>query len=332
MTTLSTSKLNETAQGWENSFATAVLSGIVGDLEHKKRGGFHISIEDQPPTNYSVIRQDDKAPPGDWPRDRAAAIDMSMGESDIILCHKRLRAVWLNRANDPRAKFINAWNGWDGNGDAGRYDMVTGSVQNATSDHKWHIHMEIRRRYVNSAEMVKAVLSIVRGESLATYLGEDVALDNTDKTWFENTIESKVKAIWGEQFITAPTGATTETGKISPMDLLTRAYLRANGSLNTVSGLNTAFTTYVVDEVQRDTQEKARDAALLAAVQGVAGGTTLSPTQFNELKETVRQAAEEAGQQAGEQANQKITKLVNALAAAGEDLATADDVPSGGQQ
>lgn len=160
MTTLSTTNINWLAREWEKLYGTAVLSGIVGDLAHKRRGGYHISRQDQPSDNYSVIRADDKL----GPSDRAAAIDMTMSTADIIKCHKRLRACFQNRAKDPRTKYINAWNGWDGQGGAGRYDVVKGTVTTATPDHKWHIHLEIRRRYVNDRKAMEAILSMLKGE------------------------------------------------------------------------------------------------------------------------------------------------------------------------
>ncbi len=159
MTTLSTTSLNWLADEWEKVYGSAVLSGIVGDLAHAARGGYHISRQDQSSSNYSVTRPDDKL----GPSDRAAAIDMTMSTSDIIKCHKRLREFWKN--NDPRLKYINAWNGWDGEGDAGRYDVVKRTVTTASPDHKWHIHLEIRRRYVNDMNAMKAILSLLKNES-----------------------------------------------------------------------------------------------------------------------------------------------------------------------
>jgi hypothetical protein len=169
MATYATTAERWLADEWEKVYASAVLSGIVGDLAHKARGGYHISIQDQPSTNYSVIRTDDKAPPGNWARDRASAIDMTMNTADMKKCHVRLRDIWKNRSRDPRMKYINAWNGWDGEGDAGRYDVVTGKVTTATPDHKWHIHLEIRRRYVNDMNAMRAILSMLKGQSLAAY-------------------------------------------------------------------------------------------------------------------------------------------------------------------
>ncbi|MEU4399790.1 hypothetical protein [Micromonospora orduensis] len=178
MATRATPVLTGLAADWKKLYKSAVISGIVGDTRHAKRGGYHISIEDQvSKTDYSVTRPDDKAPPGSWPRDAAAAIDMNLSLGDMKVCHARLCAVWRNRANDPRARYINAHNGWDGTGNPGRYDWVTGSVSTATDDHEWHVHLEIRRRYVNDPKAAAAVLSILRGDSLADIQGDDMALD-----------------------------------------------------------------------------------------------------------------------------------------------------------
>ena len=192
MATLSTSSLDWLADEWEKLYGSATLSGIVGDLAHKARGGYHISRQDQPKTNYSVTRKDDKL----GPSNRASAIDMTMNTSDIKKCHIRLRDAWKNRAKDPRMKYINAWNGWDGQGDAGRYDVVTGTISTATSDHKWHIHLEVRRRYVNDRTAMDAILSILKGESLSKYLGNDDLADrgNSVSTQFNSEDQSALKA------------------------------------------------------------------------------------------------------------------------------------------
>lgn len=171
MSTLAHNITRGIATEWDGMYGSAVLSGIVGDAAHQKRGGYHISIEDQSSTNYSVTRPDDKAPPGTWPRNLAAAIDMSMNPSDMALCSGRLWNVW-NDKTDPRRVYINAFNGWFNESDvpAKRYDFVTQGISETTSDHKWHVHLEIRRKYVTSPEAAKAILSILRGESKAQYI------------------------------------------------------------------------------------------------------------------------------------------------------------------
>lgn len=209
MATLSTTSLNWLANEWEKSYKSAVLSGIVGDLAHKARGGYHISREDQPKTNYSVIREDDK--PGNGPNDRAAAIDMTMSTADIKTCHVRLRDLWKNRAKDPRWKYINAWNGWDGVGSAGRYDVITGNVSTATADHKWHIHLEIRRKYVNDMTAMKAILALLKGEPYKAPTTPSTGDDDMNKAEFLaflNSAEGKkalAAAVWStDNVITAP--------------------------------------------------------------------------------------------------------------------------------
>ncbi|WP_433114307.1 hypothetical protein [Micromonospora sp. CA-246542] len=174
MATRATPTMIAFANSWKALYKSAEISGIVGDTDHAERGGYHISIQDQRyKDDYSILRPDDKAPPGTWPRDAAAAVDMNLDLADMKVCHGRLVAVWRTRTSDPRAKYINAHNGWDGNGDAGRYDWYSGSSGFASADHKWHVHLEIRRRYVNDPTAMKAILSILRGESLASYLGDD---------------------------------------------------------------------------------------------------------------------------------------------------------------
>ncbi|MFG3639075.1 hypothetical protein ACGF3C_02225 [Micromonospora sp. NPDC047762] len=178
MATRATPVLTGLAADWKKLYKSAVISGIVGDTRHAKRGGYHISIADQvSKTDYSVVRPDDKAPPGTWPRDAAAAIDMNLNLADMKVCHARLCAVWRNRANDPRARYLNAHNGWDGTGNPGRYDWYAGTVSTATDDHEWHVHLELRRRYVNDPKAAAAVLSILRGDSLADFQGDGMALD-----------------------------------------------------------------------------------------------------------------------------------------------------------
>jgi hypothetical protein len=155
------------ANGWERIYRTAVCSGIRGDRRHEARGGYHIGRAFQSARNYSVIRPEDRR--GNGPNDAAAAIDMTMGRKDMILCTQRLRAVYAN-PRDPRRKFLNAFNGWIGRGSATRYDIYARRTSKATKDHCWHCHLELRRKFVLSALAVRAILSVLRGESVATWL------------------------------------------------------------------------------------------------------------------------------------------------------------------
>lgn len=169
MSTVATPEMKQLALDWERKcgLSSAVCSGIVGDTAHRARGGYHISRADQPKDNYSVVRPDDG--PGMGPDDAAAGIDMSMSTADMKTCTARLLAVFVNTA-DPRRKYINAFNGWTGTGGAQRWDVYARKVKSATPDHMSHVHLSIRRKYVRSRTAMAAVLSALRGESLAAYM------------------------------------------------------------------------------------------------------------------------------------------------------------------
>jgi hypothetical protein len=183
MTTRATDALTWLSRQWEAVIDSATRrddaatqAGIVGDARHRASGGYHISRQDNPAGNYSTIRADDRA--GCGPSDAAAAVDMTYARTaDLAATHERLRVVWRNRATNPAAKYINAWCGWDGQGSAGRYDMVSGKVSTATDDHKWHIHLEIRRRYVEDMDAMRAILAALVGTTKEDDMSWDTEIE-----------------------------------------------------------------------------------------------------------------------------------------------------------
>lgn len=182
MSTQATPTLRVIADGWEDQFASGVNAGIVGDVAHRQRGGYHISIEDQPATNYSVTRPKDKAPPGDWPLDAASAIDQSMNARDMALCFQRVHAVWADRT-DPRRQYFNAFNGWDGkSAHPVRLDFVSNGTSTATDDHKTHTHGELCRCWVNDAKAARAWLSMTGGQSKADWIAQEEAMTDVALT------------------------------------------------------------------------------------------------------------------------------------------------------
>lgn len=150
---------------WAKLFPSAKEAGIVGDLRHELRGGYHISREDNPAGNYSIVRPDDQY----GPVDMASAVDMSMSPSDMKACTARLVAAFTN-VNDPRRKYLNAFNGTMDGKNARRWDVYARTVKDASEDHLWHIHLEIRRRYLSSPVATRAVMSILKGEPAPEYL------------------------------------------------------------------------------------------------------------------------------------------------------------------
>lgn len=167
MSTVAPPLVVKLANDWKTScgLKSAKISGVIGDSAHAARGGYHIGRAFQPVTNYSVVRPDDKV----GPSDTAAAIDMNLNPADMRLCTTRLVAAYTN-LKDPRRKYLNAFNGTTDSKNARRWDVYARKVKTATSDHLWHIHLEIRRKYVGSASAMAAILSILRGESVQVFL------------------------------------------------------------------------------------------------------------------------------------------------------------------
>jgi len=165
MSTIAYAEMRQLAEGFEDIYPSAVCSGIVADKRHKR--GYHKSRQDVTPRDYSVVRPDDRR--GRGPDDGSAGIDMTMNRRDMILCTNRLAAVHHHHG-DPRRKYLNAFNGWTGDGPAKRFDIYARRTSTATPDHKWHMHVEKRRRYIRSTVANAAILSALRGETIAEWL------------------------------------------------------------------------------------------------------------------------------------------------------------------
>lgn len=167
------------------AYPSAVLSGIAPDRDHLDNGGYHVSIDDLirygNAGDYSNRNPLDKAPPVTAAgRKNACAVDISMSTADMKRHHARVRAVWLNRDTDTRAKYVNAINTWDGSGDAIRYNFVKGTSERASSDHQWHEHEEWPRAYADDVRdetaawrAARAHLSIAVGQSHDGWLRQE---------------------------------------------------------------------------------------------------------------------------------------------------------------
>jgi hypothetical protein len=168
MATFAPAELSFEAQQWEDCYASAVFAGIVGDANHAS--GYHISIENNPSSNYSVTLPKDKAPPGTWPRNLASAIDMSMSTADMITDWNRVKRVY-DDPSDPRRQYIRGYNGWDGVGSAKRLDFYHNTIGTSSSDHKWHGHEERWRMYAEDPEATRALVSMHKGETKQQFIG-----------------------------------------------------------------------------------------------------------------------------------------------------------------
>jgi hypothetical protein len=174
MTTLEPPNLRRFAGAWELAIDTAearndaaTFSGIVGDLAHRASGGYHISREDQvDPNNYSVADcPEDKEGRSDY----ASAVDMNMLSKDMTLVYGRLYRSWQDRS-DPRLDVCRGINGTLDGTNAIRIDCQFMTQEWATSDHLWHIHLEILRKFSDDAGALAGVLSVIVGETLESWL------------------------------------------------------------------------------------------------------------------------------------------------------------------
>lgn len=174
MATLVSTSMSTVAHGFERDcgYPSAVVSGIVPDSRHLGTGGYHCSVEDLRlhgnQNDYSNTRVDDK----NFNAKDAAAVDVTMSAADMIKNYKRVHAVWADHS-DPRRKYVNCINTWDGSGDAVRLDFVANTAKYASPDHRWHVHAEMRRRYLEDPKAARAYLSILKGEAKAAWIARE---------------------------------------------------------------------------------------------------------------------------------------------------------------
>jgi hypothetical protein len=255
------------AQEWEKLYPSAVCSGIVGDLAHRAGGGYHISRQDNPPGNYSTVRPDDRR----GPANAAAAIDMSMNATDMALCTKRLRALYDNPA-DPRIVYLNAFNGWLGFGAAHRWSFVARMVTYATTDHTWHVHLELRRRWAASMVAMTRVRTALAGTT-ADDTGDD---DMSYSKWTQAERDQLAEDLWSRK---SPSTGTTYG-----------AMLRT--ALRIVEEMKAAQT-------RATKEDAARDAALLELVRKGQNGELAAELAVKRIGELLAAGRAPAGQTGG---------------------------------
>lgn len=168
----------------EKVYPSAVLAGIVADKRHLKRGGYHCCLVHLLAYgnghDYSARRPFDSLKAVTKAgRVFSCALDIGLGRADMKRLHANVRRVYLDRS-DPRRRFINAINCWDGSGDAVRYDFQAGTAGWATPDHRTHAHCDVPRAYVDiyrdekeAAKASRALVSVVTGETRAAWTARE---------------------------------------------------------------------------------------------------------------------------------------------------------------
>lgn len=156
-------------RAWES--VVGFIAGVrLGGIYAAKQG-YHSSREENLrrwPWSYSVrFALDLKR----GPADKARAIDLTMGDAQMRLYTGRLVAAADRR--DPRMRAVRDFYGTtDGVNVAGRIrDNDSGAYRRASSDssHLWHIHLSLWAAFCADWAAVSAVLSVLRGQSLAAW-------------------------------------------------------------------------------------------------------------------------------------------------------------------
>lgn len=275
MTTLEPAALRRLVDRWEAGIDSAekrndaaTFSGIVGDAAHRRDGGYHISREDQPASNYSVA---------DYPQDRqgpsnlAAAVDMNMIEKDMRLVFGRLYRSFKDR-NDPRLNHVRGINGTLDGQSAIRIDCQAGTEEPSSSDHTWHIHLEVLRQYVEDDQTMTDILSIIldtyqsTGDDLmgVTIAGEPIEqyLPRIERSllWPVLGIAKDVSALK----VAAAGDATATAGLRAAVDALAAAINRGGGNID-VATITAAIDAKTSEVKQLVEQRHAEEMAALQA-------------------------------------------------------------------
>lgn len=187
MATIARTYTRKAAADIVRGIPSGVLSGIVPDAAHLDQGGYHVSLDDLRRYgnlgDYSSSRRLDRSPPVTAEgRRNACAIDISMSRADMARTYRNVERVWLTRARDTRAKYLNAINVWSGRtGDSPvRFNFQTGTRSAANRSHEWHGHGDWVRIYVDdaysptaAARAARAMVSVWLGQSHDDWLRQE---------------------------------------------------------------------------------------------------------------------------------------------------------------
>lgn len=149
------------------------LGGIYAN-----KPGYHNTRLGNYPTNYSVKLPDDKL----GPSDKAAAIDLTFpdaqqGDYKTIRKYSYRLLKSGKDLNDERGNYLREFYG-QADADTGVEGWDFQYLVNVSSDssHLWHIHLSFIRRYVGIWKAMRAVLSILKGESVEVWRVKEAAL------------------------------------------------------------------------------------------------------------------------------------------------------------
>jgi len=177
-------------QTWWFSEQCLAIAGVSGGI-YADKPGFHNTVKINLvkwPNNYSVALPILRA----GPQDKARAFDWTFPEAKtknyfrINLYSQRLMDA--SRARDPRLRALYEWFGTKDGANIG-FNVYKNVFSSSDDSHDWHIHFSFITAYLLDWAGVQAVISVLRGESLAAYRARGGAIIGE---WPEETSEQDV--------------------------------------------------------------------------------------------------------------------------------------------
>ena len=163
------------AQACDNNpqLPSAVDSGMVGVTTNPNNNSYHHSKNSAPfkgEGNYTNRWPNDlvRLHP-DINRDAVTGFDQSMNTADMIKATKAYKRVFDDHT-DPRRQYFAEIIGTLDGVHAVRMDFGDGSLDDASSDHTWHVHGAWWYEFWNSWFAAGATLSVLRMETKAEYI------------------------------------------------------------------------------------------------------------------------------------------------------------------
>jgi hypothetical protein len=191
------------------------LGGIYAD-----KPGYHNKRADLPSDDYSVreFEIDRKGP-----STNASAVDITSktaqgGNYDLINKYSR-RLLAAGQANDPRTTGWREFFGQtDKDGGVEGWDFAKNhSSTSSDTSHNWHIHLSEHRGYTTSKVNKDALLSVLKGETLAAYkarggqfVGESTTPTPADKVAVDGKLGPATISLWQKVMGTTVDGVISE--------------------------------------------------------------------------------------------------------------------------
>lgn len=226
------------------------------------------------PGNYSVVDPVDKK----GPSDKAAAYDWTFrdaqaGRYETINKYTNRLLKSAKDMDDPR---LNGWREFYGQADKDRQveGWDTRYLRSATSDpsHLWHIHFSEDRDKVDDYDNKRAMLSVLRGETVAQWRGQD-DMELKDRVAMAEWIRDNFPELGKDISVATALGSTyghARSTKEYVLRMERESKIRDEAILAAVKGLDTKA---VLDAVAKAAKAGAeRDAQLLSVVEDFASG------------------------------------------------------------